>query len=195
MLFVAFVLGASFIGADFNAGSLSTQLLFVPARWRMHVSKAAAVAAGVGILTFAVLVLLSAAMFAGSEIHGIVRDVDAAWWLHRTATVLRGSAVAAVGGVLAYSMALIARKSAAGIIVFFLQYPLLFLIDPESQPFGFVSRFEPLRSLLVLLVSPARSAVTGGGIRTTAGALFVTAVWVVVIVGLAGQVFARAEVR
>src|SRR5262249_34884616 len=58
MLFVAFVLGASFAGAEFNGSSLSTQLLFVPRRGRVHTSKAAAAAIGTGVVAVLVLVLL-----------------------------------------------------------------------------------------------------------------------------------------
>jgi hypothetical protein len=40
MVFVGVVLGASFVGAEFHLGSLTSQLLYEPRRWRVHLSKA-----------------------------------------------------------------------------------------------------------------------------------------------------------
>src|SRR5262249_35433823 len=59
LLLLGFVLGASFVGAEFNGGSLSTQLLFEPRRSRVHVAKAVGVGIGVGCCALAILALVA----------------------------------------------------------------------------------------------------------------------------------------
>jgi len=179
MMFVAIVLGASFVGAEFNVGSLTTQLLFEPRRTRVHVSKAAAVAIGVG-----------------SELKGVVEGVDGTFWWARLGDGLRIAATAALAGVMAYSVTLVTKRTSAAIVLFFVQYPLLFLIAPTSKPFGFVSHYNPLRALLAVVSDPKRSTpLFENGIRTMAGGVTLTVIWVLALVALSNVIFARAEVR
>jgi hypothetical protein len=198
MLFLAFVLGASYIGAEHNVGSLTTQLMFEPRRGVVHASKAGAVAIGTAVVSLAVSFLISAGLFVGSKINGVDGPgPDAGFWIDRVGDAGRLAAVVALGGVMAYTVTLVLRRSSAGIIAFFLQYPLLFIISPEHETFGFVSKYMPLRSLLTVLVDPSReeTALFDNGIRTVAGGVAVTAVWIVALMAVSGRLFARAEVR
>jgi hypothetical protein len=196
LLFAAFVVGASFVGAEYNVGSLTTQLMFEPRRWRVHLAKAAAVAIGVAVLTFAVLLFLALAMYAGSELKGVVDGLDGAFVVHRTGQALRIAGAAAAGGVLSYAVTLVVRRSSAGMAFFFLQFVLLNLITPTQKPFGFISRYAPLRGLVALIVHhPHSQDIDERVIHTLAGASVLTAVWVTIVVAAAGAWFARAEVR
>jgi hypothetical protein len=196
LVFVAIVLGASFVGAEFNVGSLTTQLLFEPRRTRVHVSKAAAVAIGAGVVSLLVSGLIAASMYVGSELKGVVEGVDGAFWWDRAGDGLRIAATAALAGVMAYSVTLVTKRTPAAIVVFFVQFPLLFLIDPTSKPFGFLSHYNPLRALLTVISDPKRTnPIFENGIRTMAGGLTLTVVWVLVLVALSNVIFARAEVR
>jgi ABC-2 type transport system permease protein len=196
MLFVAFVLGASFVGAEFNVGSLTTQLLFEPRRWRVHTSKALAVAIGASGVALGVLALLTISMYVGSGLRGVVAGLDATWWSHRVGETLRIVGACGSGAAMAYAVTLVAKRSSAGIIALFLQYPLLFMINPARKPFGFVSHYMPLRGLLAIVVDPARAeGFNERTIHTMAGGLTLTLVWVVVILVVSGRIFSRAEVR
>ncbi len=197
LLFVAFALGASFVGAEFHVGSLTTQLLFEPRRWRVHLAKAVSVALGAAAFAFAVLALVALAMYIGSELSGVVQGLDGAFVAHRTAQALRVAATVGIGATLAYSVTLVAKRSSAGMIAFFLQFVLLNLINPVKKPFGPVSHYMPLRGLLAIVVkhTPGQESVQEHAIHTLAGGVTLTAVWVVLIVGGAGILFARAEVR
>ena len=196
LLFAAFVLGASFVGAEYNVGSLTTQLLFEPRRWRVHLAKAVGVAVGVAALTFAVLLVLALAMYAGSELKGIVSGLDGAFVLHRAGQALRLSGAAAAGAVLAYAVTLVARRSSAGMAVFFLQFILLNLISPAQKPFGVISHYAPLRGLVAVIVTnPDGQDVQARAIHTIAGGLTLTFVWLAIAVAGAGAWFARSEVR
>ncbi len=196
MVFMAIVLGASFVGAEFNVGSLTTQLLFEPRRTRVHVSKAAAVAIGSGVVSLLVSGLIAASMYVGSELKGVVQGVDGTFWWDRLGDGLRVAATAALAGVMAYSVTLVTKRTSAAIVAFFVQFPLLFLIKPTSKPFGFISYYNPLRALLAVLSDPKRSnAIFENGISTVAGGVALTVIWAVVLLAISNVIFARAEVR
>ncbi len=196
MLFVAIVLGASFVGAEFNVGSLTTQLLFEPRRTRVHVSKAAAVAIGAGVVSLLVSLLLAVSMYVGSELKGIVEGVDRSFWWDRAGDGLRVAAAASLGAAMAYAVTLVTKRTSAAIVVFFVQFPLLFLIAPSSKPFGFISQYNPLRALLTVISDPRRAnPLFDKGIRTMAGGVTLTAIWVAALLAVSGVIFARAEVR
>ncbi len=196
LLFVSFVLGASFVGAEFNVGSLTTQLLFEPRRWRVHLAKSAAVALGTAALAFAVLLIVALAMYIGSELNGVVHGLDGPFFAHRAAQALRVAAVIGVGAMLAYSVTLIARRTSAGIIAFILQFVLLNLINPNKGTFAPISHYAPIRGLVATLIRHTSAEnVQDRAIHTIAGGVTLTAVWVVIIVGGVGILFARSEVR
>jgi hypothetical protein len=197
LLLASFAIGASFVGAEFNVGSLTTQLLFEPRRWRVHLAKAVAVAVGAALVAFTILLLVALAMYIGSEARGVMHGVDAWFALHHSAQALRVSGIVGVGAMLAYSVTLVARRSSAGMTLFFLQFPLLSILNPTKMPWGLISHYAPLRGLLAVVMEHTTD-VTGPqdrAIHTTAGGVVLTAVWVVVIVGASGTWFARSEVR
>ncbi len=196
LLFAGIALGASFVGAEFNVGSLTTQLLFEPRRWRVHAAKTAATALGGALVTFFVLALLGIAMYAGSEIHGVVHGVDASFVVNRLWEALRITGAVAAGTTFAYAVTLVARRSSAGMMIFFFQYPLLFLLDPDRMPYGVLSHYAPMRGLLAVVIDPSTATgVNERAIHTIAGGVALTALWAVVIIGSAGVSFARSEVR
>ena len=196
LLFAGFALGASFIGAEYNVGSLTTQLLFEPRRDRLHAAKLVAVAIGAASLAFAVMAILALTMYAGSELRGVVIGVDGTFVAHRTGEALRIAAAVGTGAVFAYCVTLVAKRSSAGMIALFVQYPLLFLLDPSKMPFGLVSHYSPLRGLLAIVIDPANATgVNERTIHTMAGGVALTVVWVVVSGVGSALSFARAEVR
>jgi hypothetical protein len=196
LLFAGFAIGASFVGAEFNVGSLTTQLLFEPRRWRVHAAKGAAVAIGAGLVAFAVLLLVGVSMYIGSATHGIVQGVDRAFVVHRIAAALRIAAAVAVGATLAYGVTLVAKRTSAAMFIFFLQFPLLSLLDPAKMPFGLISHYAPLRGLLAVVIDPTTATNTQErAIHTMAGGVVLTAVWIVGVAAGSGYVFSRAEVR
>jgi hypothetical protein len=72
LMIVAFVLGASFVGAEFGGSGLSTQLLYEPRRWRVHASKAVAVAVSCAAFALCVRCTIALATFLGGKLHGVV---------------------------------------------------------------------------------------------------------------------------
>jgi hypothetical protein len=79
---------------------------------------------------------------------------------------------------------------------FFLQFVLLNLIRPDKMPFGPISHYAPVGGLLAIVVKHTdATGIQERAIHTMAGGVVRTAVWVVVIVGGSGFLFARAEVH
>jgi hypothetical protein len=195
LLLTAIVLGASFVGAEFNVGSLTSQLLYEPRRWRVHLAKSAAVLLGAFVVTFAVLTVLSVAMYLGSEAKGIVYQVDGAFWRVRFGDIFRVAAAAGCGGAMAYALTLVARRSSAAITIFMIQFPLIGIISPDNKVFGPVSKYAPVRGLLAMIHNPRLDGDGALGITTQAAGVVLVIAWVVLLVAACGAYFGRAEVR
>ncbi len=196
LLFVGFAIGASFVGAEFNVGSLTTQLLFEPRRARLHAAKAVAVAIGGFTLALVIMALVAFAMYVGSEARGVMQGVDGAFVANRLGEALRISAAVGAGAAMAYCVTLVTKRSSAGMIAFYLQYPLLFILNPAKMPFGVLSHYAPLRGLIAIVVDPARvNGINERTIHTMAGGATLTIVWVVVLIAGSGFWFSRTEVR
>jgi hypothetical protein len=194
MLLISIVLGASFVGADFNVGSLTSQLLYEPRRWRVHLSKAVAVAIGCAVASAVVCIAIGAMVYGGSELHGIVRGIDATWWHHRAVDLGRAIATAAAAGVMAYSVTVVAHRTSAAIVVFLAQFPFIH-IAASTPLFGPLSKYAPFRGLLAIATDVHSAAGSDLRIRTNAGAFLFAGAWIVILVGASGVIFARSEVR
>ena len=197
MIFMSVVLGASFVGAEFHLGSLTSQLLYEPRRWRVHASKATTAALGCAVFTAFLCIALGAMIFVGSELHGIVSGIDASWWNHRLVQLGRATGSSAAAAVMAYCVAVITHRTSAAIVAFFIMYPVIGIIHPGVAVFGVLSRFAPLRGLLSVAVDPRGNG--NGGVdlltRTSAGGIALTVVWVGALLAASGGLFARSEVR
>ncbi len=196
LLFAGFAIGASFVGAEYNVGSLTTQLLFEPRRARVHAAKAAAVTIGAASFALAIMGTVAVAMYVGSEVHGVVQGVDGTFLADRFGEALRIAAAVGAGAAMTYCVTLVARRSSAGLIAFYLQYPLLFLIDPAKKPYGVLSHYAPIRGLLAIVIDPAHvSGTNERTIHTMAGGVVLTVVALIVLVVGSGYWFRSAEVR
>ena len=114
MACVSFVLGASFVGAEFGGSGLSTQLLFEPRRWRVHVSKATACAISCAAMTCCVLCTLALAIFVGAKVHGVAQGLDSTFWQERAREIGRGVIGAGLAGSMAYTVAVALRRTRGG---------------------------------------------------------------------------------
>lgn len=99
----------TFVGADWNSGSMSNQLLFEPRRTRIWLAKAAAVMVLSGVAMGAVLV----AFWAGIWLLASSRDIDTATAVLRDIqwTSLRAVGLAAVAALGAYAVTMLFRST------------------------------------------------------------------------------------
>jgi hypothetical protein len=193
----ASVLGASFVAADFGGTSLSTQLLYEPRRWRVHMSKALATGISCAAIAVCVLCTIAAAMFIGSKVHGIAPDLDAQWWQERVRELGRAAVGAGLAGAMAYTVALVFRRTAVGAILFLLQIPLVGALETNEKFLGKMTRSLPYYGLHVFVLGRDHlgSVQYRPGITTTAAGFALAAVWLAGLIAAAGAVFGRAEVR
>lgn len=117
LLVVAAVIGASFIGAEYKAGTIETTLVWEPRRGHVLAAKLAAGAVSSAVIHITVLVLLVAAFLPAAWWRGSTAGVDAGFWWGIISTIGRGGAAAALVATLALTVSLVARNTAAGVAV------------------------------------------------------------------------------
>ena len=191
-LFVAIfvVLGATSAGAEWHAGTVTTQLTWEPRRIPMLVAKIGAAA----ILAFAGFWLLETLLFAVLAPAGLLRGTTAgvdAHWLRATAGALaRASAVAAMGGASGHALAWLARNTAVavGVVLGYAAVvePLLRAVRPRWEPW--------------FLISNAIRFITASGVnlpgktRSTAGAAVLLSIYTLGLVAVSVADFRRRDV-
>lgn len=110
---VALLIGATFIGGDIASGSVGTQLLFQPSRWKVWAAKTAAVGIGTGVATAVVLGAANATIWLFAK--GWDRPIPAGLGSEYLGSVARATVFAAAAGIVGFALALIARHTAAAL--------------------------------------------------------------------------------
>lgn len=109
------LLGASFVGAEWEAGTIATFLTWEPRRLRVLVGKALA-AIVVGIAATALLqALLAGALLPAAVFRGTTEGTDAAWLRATVGVALRVTALAGVAATIGLSIAAITRRTSAAL--------------------------------------------------------------------------------
>jgi ABC-2 type transport system permease protein len=191
MLIALFVvLGASFIGAEWHAGTMTTLLTWEPRRVRVFAAKmlAAAALAFLGIL--ALQAFLGGVLAASAIFRGTTEGANAAWFRSIGGLLLRAAAVGAAGAAMAAGLATIGRNTAAALGVAFgyiaVIEPILHAVRPKWEPW--------------FLYDNAATFVMGNRSgfptidRSTVGAGLVLAAYAAALLLVAGVMFARRDV-
>jgi hypothetical protein len=194
MIFVAFVIGASFIGAEFAAGSLGSQLVFEPRRARVVVVKAVAVAIGLALLAAMALLYIGLLQWAGSSLRGVVHGLDSSWFAARAGDIGRVAAAVALAGVATYAITVVTRRTVAAVAA-------LLVVGYASAIVGalvswrWVGRYNPASTLIVMALDPSRHADGNSRVLGLQGATLTSCAWAVGLTLVAAVIFARREVR
>lgn len=106
------VVGASFVGAEWNSGSMTTLLTWEPRRNRVLLAKLIAVVVTTFVATLVVLVILVLFLLPSAAVHGTTSGVP--WW-SVTGVWLRIGTVAAIGGAVGVGLANVMRSAAGPI--------------------------------------------------------------------------------
>jgi len=112
VVLMAFVIGASFIGADWRAGTVVTQLTWEPRRIRLLVAKGAAVVVAVVLATVVLQALLAGALLPGALRGGGSALADASWLRTTAGEVLRGAALSGIAAAIGLALGSIGRNTA-----------------------------------------------------------------------------------
>jgi ABC-2 type transport system permease protein len=116
---MAWVLAGSFIGAEWRAGTVGTMLTWEPRRIRVILVKAAVAALMAFVGTVLLQALLGAALVPAAVFRGSTEGTTAVWLGDTAGVVLRSAAVSAVAAGLGFSLASVARNTAAAFGVAF----------------------------------------------------------------------------
>jgi ABC-2 type transport system permease protein len=191
-LFIALlmILSASFIGAEWHAGTITTQLTWEPRRNRVLSAKAVAVA----LFAFAFFVLAEVLLFGilapSAVFRGTTEGVNLGWLQGTSGVVLRGATAAALTSAIAFSLASVARNTAAAVGAVFVYIavvePLIRAVRPRWQPWYLYDNL----STFISGHPPGFSPIG----RTMTGAAVLLAAYAMGFVLLAMAVFRRRDV-
>lgn len=163
---VAWMLGASAIGADWHAGHVTTILTWEPRRGRVLLAKIAAALASVFVLSLAIQALLGAALAVAAAGAGSTAGADAAWLAETTGVALRVATLSTIFAGFGFGLASVGRNTAVALGVGF-----GYLVIVENLVRGLRPQWTPWlltdNAGLFIVDSPADFALLG---RSTIGA-------------------------
>lgn len=119
LMLVALILGASFIGAEWHAGTVTTLLTWEPRRGRVFAAKLLAMLGSVFVLSVATLALLGIVLALDAAVRGTTAGADGAWLAETLGTGLRVAFLACFAAVVGFGLAAIGRNTAGALGAFF----------------------------------------------------------------------------
>ncbi|MFA5890070.1 MAG: ABC transporter permease subunit [Actinomycetota bacterium] len=191
LLMLAWILAASFAGAEWRAGTMATLLTWEPRRLRVFTTKAlAAIVVGV-VVYVAAQVLLAFALLPAGLARGTMSGVDPDWVWSLAGVLARGTLLAAVGAGIGFAIGMIGRNTAAALGIGFVYLSLIdggFLgaIIPRLRPWLFVG------NSIVWVGGKTELGIIEG--RTPAQAALIVATYGLVSLVIAAAVFQRRDV-
>jgi len=194
MVFVAFVIGASFIGAEFSAGSIGSQLVFEPRRARIVVVKALAVGIGLAILAIGVLLYIAILQGVGSSLRGVFEGLDGAWFAARSGDIGRVAAAVALAGIAAYAITVVTRRTVAAVAGLLIVGWVSAIIGSLHQ-WRWVAKYNPTSAFVAMALDFSRHNSDSGDVIPVRTATVSACLWAVALTVVAAIVFARREVR
>ena len=112
LVVAAWLVGASFIGAEWHTGNITTVLTWEPRRLRLLIAKLCACLIVVSVVALVLHVLLALALLPAAAFRGSTSGFDLG---ETSAVVLRVIALADIGAVLGFALAAIGRNTAAAL--------------------------------------------------------------------------------
>jgi len=128
------VLGASSVGAEWHAGTMTTLLTWEPRRIRLCVAKATACLVCVFAVAVGLLIVFGLAMTLATVARGATSGLPDSWFGSVSGSILRTAAAATFGSALGFSLAMIGRNSAAALGVTFGYLAIVEVLLRELRP-------------------------------------------------------------
>jgi hypothetical protein len=115
IILIAWLFGASFVGAEWQRGTMTTALTWEPRRIRLFVAKLVATVVMTLVLAVVLQALLGLALTPAAALRGSTAGLGGSWFAEAAGAVLRGAIVAAVGAAIAFSIAMAGRNTGAAL--------------------------------------------------------------------------------
>jgi hypothetical protein len=183
------VLSASFIGAEWGAGTITTLLTWEPRRIRVLAAKAIVCTAVAFVGTLLLQVVLFLALLPTAVFRGTTQGVDGSWLIGLAGVVVRGGALAALGAAIGFSVAAIARSTAASLGAGFAYLVLLENLVGALRP-GWRSWFITNNAVVFINGHSLKELVP----RTMTEAAVLLALYAIGALAAANVTFARRDV-
>jgi hypothetical protein len=119
LIILGWVLGASFIGSDWQAGSFTTVLTWEPRRIRLFVAKVLAIAVVIFVGYCLLQAVLAVALLPTSIANETTAGMTAEWGREAAGVLARGGAIAVIGSIIGMSIAMVGRSTGAALGVGF----------------------------------------------------------------------------
>ena len=180
---VAWILGASAIGADWHAGHVTTILTWEPRRGRVMLAKIAASLTSVFVVSLVIQALLGAALAVAAAGAGSTAGADAAWLAESAGVALRVALLSTIFAGFGFGLASAGRNTAVALGVGF-----GYLVIVENLVRGLRPQWTPWlltdNAGLFIVDSPIDFALLG---RSTVGAgLYLAAVGALLMLAASG---------
>lgn len=112
----AVICGASVVGAEWKAGTMTTMLTWVPSRVRLHGARTLSAAVLSFVIGFLIQMMYLASAIPAVVIHGDTTGTSASWWGALLLAMIRISFITLLVTVLAVSIATIGRNTSAALV-------------------------------------------------------------------------------
>jgi hypothetical protein len=121
----ALLAGASVVGAEWRAGSITTLLTWEPRRLRVAASKIGSAALAAGVIGLVLQVVFVLALLPALLDHGSTAGADAAWFWGMVGGITRIAALTGLSAALGASLAMVGRNTAVALGAAFVELNLV----------------------------------------------------------------------
>jgi ABC-2 type transport system permease protein len=173
LVVVAWLIGASVIGSDWQSRTITTVLTWEPRRARVLLTKAFACIVVASVFAVLAQALLSLALLPATYLHGTIAGADGDWFRSVLGVLLRGTGLVAIAAAVGFSVASIGRNTAAALGIGFAYFLVI-----ENVVGSFLEGFRRWLVLgnAIVLVSGKDGGGDVVGRSVVAAALYLTAV-------------------
>ena len=190
LVVVAWLIGASVIGSDWQSRTITTILTWEPRRARVLLTQAFACIVVASLFALLVQALLSVALLPATYLHGTTAGAGGAWFRSVLGVLGRGTGLVAIAAAVGFSVASIGRNTAAALGIGFAYFLVV-----ENVVGSFLEGFRRWLVLgnAIVLVSGQDGGGEVVGRSVVMAALYLTAVGVALL-AVATTVFRRRDV-
>lgn len=122
LIILGLAFGASFIGAEWHHGTITTMLTWEPRRVRVMVGKVIAAMVSVFVFVVAMQSVLGLALWPVAAAVGSTAGADVAWLADTALVVARGAVIAGLAAAMGFAVASMARNTTTALIVGFVYF-------------------------------------------------------------------------
>jgi hypothetical protein len=190
LIIVAWVIGATAIGAEWQKGTLQTMLTWEPRRLRLIAAKilACGIVAAIGFIVLQVF--LGIALWPAATFRGTTAGADSEWLATVGGVLARGGAVAVFAAVVGFSIATVGRNTAAALGVGFLYISVIEGLVRGLRP-QLVPWLVADNAAIFITAQPESLAIVG---RSTAEAAFLLLTYALILCFAAAAFFKVRDV-